>query len=185
MESYRSTKWDLEVTCTPTNSVAVLKLPLAHPVGLPEKCTYCITDQLTLSAAPRNDWHCALRKLQTFTRADKTRFPPHTSFSTSLSLETLQSFMLWSSAGNICQSLLFLGEHFARKLRHCDANKANMNHEINNSWFVDNRNLTCVSPPTLKKKKSLWPQSRHFIKTQCESSKETIDNTRLLIFFIL
>lgn len=40
-------------------SCSVLKLPLAHPVGLPEKCAYCITDRLTLSAAPHRDWHRA------------------------------------------------------------------------------------------------------------------------------
>lgn len=68
-----------------------------------EKCTYCITDQLTLSLGPHNDWHCTLRKLQTFTSADKTSVSPHTSFSTSPSLESLKSFMLGSSAAAICE----------------------------------------------------------------------------------
>lgn len=68
-----------------------------------EKCTYCITDQLTLSLGPHNDWHCTLRKLQTFTSADKTSVSPHTSFCTSPSLESLKSFMLGSSAAAICE----------------------------------------------------------------------------------
>lgn len=135
---YGNTKWDLEVIGSPENSEAVLKLPLAHPVGLPEKCTGCITDQLTLSAEPHNDWHGSLRKLQTFTSADKTRFSPHTSSSTSLSLETLQSFMLWSSAGDICEPWWIrpsvLAERWAGKLWRSAGNKANMNHEINNHF---------------------------------------------------
>lgn len=85
---HRSTRWDLEAIGSLVNSKAVLKLPLPHPVGLPEKCTCCITDQLTLSAVPCNDWQRTLRKLQTFTGADKTRFSPHTHFSTLLCLDT-------------------------------------------------------------------------------------------------
>ncbi len=60
MESFRNAKWDLEVVGSPANSESLLKLPLTHPMGLPEKCTYCITDQLTLSAVPHSDWHCTL-----------------------------------------------------------------------------------------------------------------------------
>lgn len=87
--AYINSKWDLEVIGSPENSGAVLKaIPLAHPVGLPEKCTYCITDQLTLSAVPHNDWRRTLRKLQTFTGADKTRF----SHLTQVPRESLQLF---------------------------------------------------------------------------------------------
>ncbi len=151
MESFRNAKWDLEVVGSPANSESLLKLPLTHPMGLPEKCTYCITDQLTLSAVPHSDWHCTLRKLQTFTSADKTRFSPHTSSSTSLSQRTHQSFMLWSSAADICEPWWVkpLSPRWARGQKTPKNNSSTCckqtKHEPWNKqpfWFADNKYLT-------------------------------------------
>ena len=172
MEFNGDTKWDLEVSGSPANREAVPKLPLAHLLGLPEKCTYCITDQLTLSAVPRSDWHCTLRKLQTFTSADKTRFSPHSSFLTSLSPETSQSFMLWSSAGSVCEAWWI--KHFTppRAPGRKEPRRPPLQTEAKRQpwdkqtfWLVDNRNLICISPPTCKTPR--W-QGSHFVRTGFE-----------------
>lgn len=176
MKSYRNTKWALEVIGSPTNSEAVHKIPLAHLMGLPEKCTYCITDQLTLSAVPPDDWQCSPRKLQTFTIADKTRFSLHTSFSTSLSLETLQSFLLWSSAADICEpwwiNPSILGARWAGKLKHSLQTKQTLTLNKQTFWFVDNAKFDPREQQTShmekktkqKQQNPVLPQSSHFIK---------------------
>lgn len=159
MKSWRSTKWDLEVICSPSSSEAVLKLPLAHPVGLPEKCTYRITDQLTLSAVLHNDWHCTPIKLQTFNQCwqDKV-WPslPHTSFSTSLSLETSSVFHVVIKCSRYLWTLMdkpFIPRWALDwKTEALPSNKSKHGPRSKQPfWFEDNRNLTCLSPPTSEK----------------------------------
>lgn len=142
----RKSRWDLEVIGSLVNSKAVLKLPLAHPMGLPEKCTCCITDQLTLSAVPHIDWR-TLRKLQTFTGADRTRFSPHTRSSTSACLDTFRTCASWSRAGDICEPWLtnstFLCGHWAGKPKRYLLKRAIVSYEINSDSDIGIIEIWC------------------------------------------
>lgn len=189
---YRDTRWDLKVNGSLANSESVLILPLAHPVDLLEKCTHCITDQLTLSAMPHMIDTALLERWRLLLVLTRQASPLILLFSTSPRLERAFSLSCWYQLQQIFASpdgwalLRFSASGGLKNRGTCCKTKSK--HKPWSTywfWFADDRILTPRrrggTAPRLWSSKTLRPQSESSRKLGYQTVDSLGDNLHFIL----